>query len=97
MARITFPVGTRTAAVLYSLVITCKRLRIDPWAYLDDVFARLPSANALALRHLLPDRWIKAHPQHRLVHREKEARSVARRQQTRRAKRRREVAAAMMK
>ena len=89
--------GGHTAAVLYSLVITCKRLRIDPWAYLEDVFARLPSAGALALRDLLPDRWIKAHPQHRLVHRDKESDSAARRQKARRAKRRRERAAAMTK
>jgi transposase len=87
--------GGQTAAMLYSLVITCKRLRIDPWAYLNDVFTRLPSAGALELRHLLPDRWIKAHPQHRLIHRESESRSAARRQQVRRAKRRRERAAAM--
>ena len=84
-----------TAAVLYSLVITCKRLRIDPWAYLNDVFARLPSADALELRHLLPDRWIKAHPQHRLMYREQESRFAARRRQARRAKRRRERAAEM--
>jgi transposase len=86
--------GGHTAAVLYSLVITCKRLRIDPWAYLEDVFRRLPSASALELRQLLPDRWIKQHPQHRLVHREKEAAAAARRKRARRAKRRRELAAA---
>jgi len=89
--------GGHTAAVLYSLVITCKRLQMDPWAYLDDVFARLPSAHGSKLRHLLPDRWIKAHPQHRLVHREKEAKSTARRKQARRAKRRRELAATISK
>ena len=88
--------GGHTAAVLYSLVITCKRLRIDPWAYLEDVFARLPSAGALALRDLLPDRWIQAHPQHRLMYREQESRSAARRQKARRAQRRRELAATMM-
>jgi hypothetical protein len=88
--------GGHTAAVLYSLVITCKRLRIDPWAYLDDAFARLPSASALELRHLLPDRWIKVHPQHRLIYREQESRSAARRQKARRAKRRRERVAEMM-
>ena len=87
--------GGRTAAVLYSLVITCKRLRIDPWAYLNDVFTRMPSASPLELRQLLPDRWIKQHPQHRLTHREKEAKSAARRRRVRREKRRRELAAAI--
>ncbi len=87
--------GGHTAAVLYSLVITCKRLRIDPWAYLSDLFARLPAADDLELRHLLPDRWIKTHPQHRLIYREQESQSAARRQKARRAERRRDFAAAM--
>jgi len=87
--------GGHTAAVLYSLVITCKRLRIDPWAYLNNVFTRLPSASPLELRHLLPDRWIRKHPKHRLVYREKEARLATQRRKARREKRRREIEAAM--
>ncbi|QEL14159.1 IS66 family transposase [Limnoglobus roseus] len=50
-----------TAAVLYSVVGTCKHLGIDPFAYLRDV---LPRLHALAadttdeqLTPLLPDRW----------------------------------------
>ena len=34
--------GGQTAAVLYTLVASCKRLRIDPFAYLREVFTRLP-------------------------------------------------------
>ena len=80
--------GGHTAAVLYSLVGSCKRLRIDPFAYLRDVLTRLPSANDSELEELLPDRWIKAHPKHRLAHRVKEADQATRRRRERRARRR---------
>jgi hypothetical protein len=35
--------GGRSAAVLYSVVGTCRWLGLDPFAYLRDKFARLPS------------------------------------------------------
>ena len=81
--------GGATAAVLYSLVATCKRLRIDPFAYLQNIFTRLPTTSADSLEPLLPDRWIKVHPQHRLAHREKEASQAQRRRRERRARRKR--------
>jgi len=49
--------GGRTAAVLNSLIATCKRLRIDPSAYLRDVFERISSHPESRLAELLPDRW----------------------------------------
>jgi hypothetical protein len=49
--------GGRTAAVLYSGVGTCRRLGLDPFAYLRDVFARLPSLPASRVNDLLPNRW----------------------------------------
>jgi transposase len=49
--------GGRTAAVLYSFTSTCQRLRIEPWAYLQDVLSRLPAMPAERLAELLPDRW----------------------------------------
>ncbi len=36
------PAGGTTAAVFYTLTATCRRLKIDPYAYLKDVFERLP-------------------------------------------------------
>lgn len=81
--------GGATAAVLYTLVATCKRLRIDPFAYLRDVFRRLPSASEDELPQLLPDRWVEQHPQHRLAHREREAAQANERRRDRRARRRR--------
>ena len=36
--------GGRTGAVLSTLIATCKRLRIDPFAYLRDLFAHCRSS-----------------------------------------------------
>ncbi len=81
--------GGETAAVLYTLVATCKRLRIDPFAYLRDVFTRLPEATTdEQLQELLPDRWIDGHPESRLVHREKQADQAKQRRRQRRTRRR---------
>jgi hypothetical protein len=55
--------GGRTAAVLYSVVGTCKHLGIDPFAYLRDALpglfaleSRLPTEQ---LGAWLPDRWLR--------------------------------------
>ncbi len=49
--------GGRTAAVLTSLIATSKRLGIDPFAYLRDIFARISSHRQTRLAELLPDQW----------------------------------------
>lgn len=60
--------GGNTAAILFSLTVTCKTLSIDPFAYLSDVLTRLPvlaakvKGTAALVSHpelddLLPDRW----------------------------------------
>jgi len=49
--------GGRTAAILTSLVTTCKRLHVDPFAYLRDVFDRISAHPAHRLEELLPDQW----------------------------------------
>jgi hypothetical protein len=54
--------GGRTAATLYSLVGSCKRHRVDPFAYLKDILERLPTHPAARLGELLPDAWIAANP-----------------------------------
>ncbi|MGO9597063.1 MAG: transposase domain-containing protein [Isosphaeraceae bacterium] len=54
--------GGRTAAVLYSLTSTCKHHHIDPFAYLQDVFRRLPAHTAGALDEFLSDVWFASHP-----------------------------------
>jgi transposase len=61
--------GGRRAAILFSLVASCKANQVEPWAYLRDIFTRLPllgeQPTSEALAPLLPDRWLAAHPQHR--------------------------------
>jgi len=49
--------GGRTGAVLNTLIATCKRLRVDPFAYLRDLFARIAAHPRARLDELLPDRW----------------------------------------
>ncbi len=51
------------ASQLLSLVNSCKENRVDPWAYLRDLFAQLPKGGEL--EPLLPDRWLAKHPEHR--------------------------------
>jgi transposase len=50
--------GGHTAASLMSLIETCKRLGINPFAYLKDVLKRLPSAKTSQIDDFLPDRWL---------------------------------------
>jgi transposase len=54
--------GGHTAAVLSSLIITCKRLEIDPFAYLREVFDRISAHKQSRLEELLPDKWKAAKP-----------------------------------
>jgi transposase len=54
--------GGRTAATLYSLVGSCKRHGVDPFAYLNNILERLPTHPADRMGELLPDAWIGANP-----------------------------------
>jgi transposase len=81
-----------TAAKLFTLTKTCNRHRIDPYAYLQDVYARLPTTPADELPTLLPDHWIKEHPQHLIQERVQEALDRAQRKRESRARRRRAAA-----
>ena len=64
-------VGSRTggdrAAVLMSLVQSCKNNQVEPWAWLRDIFDRLPRLGPNPapeqLDSLLPDRWLQSHPE----------------------------------
>jgi transposase len=49
--------GGRTAAILTSLTTTCKRLGIDPFEYLRDVFQRISTHPRNRLDELLPNEW----------------------------------------
>jgi hypothetical protein len=87
--------GSQTAATLYALVQSARRNCVDVWPYLTDVLRRLPAIapnDAAALEALLPDRWVAAHPEHRLEQREEESREAQARRRRKRAARRLAVA-----
>jgi hypothetical protein len=61
------------------------------WPYLTDVLRRIAAIDAsdtAALEALLPDRWIAAHPEHRLEQREEESRDAQARRRRKKAARR---------
>lgn len=52
------PDAGEKSAVIYSIVVSCQRHGIDPFAYLKDVFSRLPSmTNQHDMSALLPEKW----------------------------------------
>jgi hypothetical protein len=55
------------SAVIYSIMGTCRRYRIDPAKYLRDVLTRLPSLNTSDIPSLTPREWAKAHPEARTL------------------------------
>ena len=54
------------AAILTSLIASCKNNFVEPWAYLKDVLTKLPhKPQQHELIELLPDRWLKLNPNKR--------------------------------
>ena len=51
--------GGEKAANLFSLMITCKRLRVEPYAYLHDILRRLPSHPNKDIWQLTPRGWME--------------------------------------
>jgi transposase len=51
------------AAVLYTIVESCRRRDIDPLAYLRDVLTRLPKMTTSQIPEVTPEAWAKAHRQ----------------------------------
>lgn len=49
--------GGDTAATLYSITVTCKRLGLDPFRYFRDVLGAVSTHPAKDIDELLPDRW----------------------------------------
>jgi len=49
--------GGHTAAVLFTLVATCERHRVNPFEYLRDVLTRIAAHPMNQLVDLLPNRW----------------------------------------
>jgi hypothetical protein len=55
------------SAVLYSILGSCRRHRINPADYLKDVLTRLPDMKQSEIPSVTPGAWAKAHPQARVL------------------------------
>jgi len=53
--------GGQRAAVIYSLVASCKLCGIDPFAYLRDVIDRVSTHPASKISQLIPSHWRAFH------------------------------------
>jgi transposase len=51
--------GARNAAVLFSLVVSCRLAGVDPFAYFRDILTRLQSQPAERICELIPREWKK--------------------------------------
>jgi transposase len=48
------------SAVIYSVIVSCRRRGIDPWDYVRDVLPRLPAMKHSELSSIVPARWKRA-------------------------------------
>ena len=54
--------GGEATAVVFTLIQSCRAVGVNPREYLEDVMRRLMSHNSQKLNELLPDQWLKNHP-----------------------------------
>jgi transposase len=45
------------SAVIYSIIVSCRRRKIDPWLYIKDMVTRLPKATNQQIAEFVPARW----------------------------------------
>lgn len=50
--------GAKRAAIIYSIIETCKLNAINPWDYINNVLTRLPSTLVTDINQLLPYNWV---------------------------------------
>ena len=55
--------GLDRSAILYTIIECCRRRDLDPFAYLRDVFTRLPSTTNWQVKDLTPEAWAKTQQQ----------------------------------
>jgi transposase len=79
--------GGETAATCLSILASAKRHMIEPFAYVRALLVAL-AADEVDLESLLPDTWIKAHPEYVVQYRLDEAEAAAQRRAKRRLGRR---------
>ena len=54
--------GARRAAILYSLLETCKKNDVDPYEWLKDIYTRIPTHPINKINELLPTVWKQLKP-----------------------------------
>ena len=54
------PEAGERSAVIYSLLGSCRRLGINPFDYLKDLFTRLPAAKITQIKQFTPAMWVRA-------------------------------------
>jgi hypothetical protein len=54
------PEAGERSAVIYTLLGSCRRHRINSFNYLKDLFVRLPAAKITQIREFTPTAWAKA-------------------------------------
>ena len=54
------------SAVMYTLIGSCRRRRINPELYLRDVLTKLPDMKTSELEQYTPEAWIQRHPEARI-------------------------------
>jgi hypothetical protein len=54
-------------AIVLSILSTCRRHGVEPWAYLTDVIERLTNGNYKSLEELLPHLWKQANSEQKLA------------------------------
>ena len=77
-----------TAAIMYTVMMSCKRHHVDPYLYLCDILPQLGNATPEQLESFLPDKWIESHPEARIHQRAIESHAAAYRKRMRRLRRR---------
>jgi transposase len=45
------------SATIYSLIVSCRRHGVDPWAYIKDMMEKLPAAKSHEVAQMVPARW----------------------------------------
>ena len=54
--------GGKAAAILYSIMASAKSNQVEPFAYVRDLLVRFSGKRPDDLSDLLPDEWLKTHP-----------------------------------
>jgi transposase len=61
------PQAGERSAVIYTLLGSCRRQGINPFDYLKDLFARLPTAKITQIKEFTPAAWVRAKSDEKLV------------------------------